>query len=78
MIDGLTGEQRVFFGWAQVWRTKSRDAEAIRRLAIDPHSPPEFRCNGVIRNMDAFYDAFEVGESDELYLEPQRRVRIWS
>jgi predicted metalloendopeptidase len=78
VIDGLTGEQRVFYGWAQVWRTKSRDAEAIRRLAIDPHSPPEFRCNGVIRNIDAFYDAFEVSESDELYLEPQRRVRIWS
>jgi putative endopeptidase len=78
VIDGLTGEQRVFFGWAQVWRTKSRDAEAIRRLAIDPHSPPEFRCNGVIRNMDAFYDAFEVGEDDELYLDPQRRVRIWN
>ncbi len=78
VIDGLTGEQRVFFGWAQVWRTKSRDAEAIRRLAIDPHSPPEFRCNGVIRNMDAFYNAFEVSESDALYLEPQRRVRIWN
>ncbi len=77
-IDGLTGEQRVFYGWAQVWRTKSRDAEAIRRLAVDPHSPPEFRCNGVIRNMDAFYDAFEVDEDDELYLEPQRRVRIWN
>jgi predicted metalloendopeptidase len=78
VIDGLTGEQRVFFGWAQVWRTKSRDAEAIRRLAIDPHSPPEFRCNGVIRNLDAFYDAFDVSESDELYLDPQRRVRIWN
>lgn len=78
VIDGLTGEQRVFFGWAQVWRTKSREAEAIRRLAIDPHSPPEFRCNGVVRNMDAFYEAFEVGESDELYLEPERRVRIWN
>ncbi|MDT5055352.1 MAG: putative endopeptidase [Mycobacterium sp.] len=78
VIDGLTGEQRVFFGWAQVWRTKSRDAEAIRRLAIDPHSPPEFRCNGVIRNLEAFYDAFEVSESDELYLDPQRRVRIWN
>jgi predicted metalloendopeptidase len=78
VIDGLTGQQRVFFGWAQVWRTKSRDAEAIRRLAIDPHSPPEFRCNGVIRNMDAFYEAFEVGQDDELYLEPQRRVRIWN
>ncbi len=78
VIDGLTGEQRVFFGWAQVWRTKSREAEAIRRLAVDPHSPPEFRCNGVIRNMDAFYDAFEVGEDDELYLEPERRVHIWN
>jgi putative endopeptidase len=78
VIDGLTGEQRVFFGWAQVWRTKSRDAESIRRLAIDPHSPPEFRCNGVIRNMDAFYDAFEVSKDDELYLEPERRVRIWN
>ncbi|OBI82071.1 M13 family metallopeptidase [Mycobacterium sp. E740] len=77
-IDGLTGEQRVFFGWAQVWRTKSRDAEAIRRLAIDPHSPPEFRCNGVIRNMDAFYAAFDVSENDALYLEPERRVRIWN
>ena len=78
VIDGLTGVQRVFFGWAQVWRTKSRDAEAIRRLAIDPHSPPEFRCNGVIRNIDAFYEAFDVEESDELYLEPAQRVRIWN
>ena len=78
VIDGLTGVQRVFFGWAQVWRTKSRDAEAIRRLAIDPHSPPEFRCNGVIRNIDAYYDAFEVSETDELYLDPERRVRIWN
>jgi predicted metalloendopeptidase len=78
VIDGLTGVQRVFFGWAQVWRTKSRDAEAIRRLATDPHSPPEFRCNGVVRNLDAFYEAFEVGDADELYLEPDRRVRIWN
>ena len=78
VIDGLTGEQRVFYGWAQVWRTKSRDAEAIRRLAVDPHSPPEFRCNGVIRNMDAFYDAFDVAEDDALFLDPRRRVRIWN
>ncbi|MGU3653802.1 M13 family metallopeptidase [Mycolicibacterium sp. A43C] len=77
VIDGLTGVQRVLFGWAQVWRTKSREAEAIRRLATDPHSPPEFRCNGVIRNIDAFYEAFEVDTDDELYLEPERRVRIW-
>ncbi|BBZ35889.1 M13 family metallopeptidase [Mycolicibacterium confluentis] len=78
VIDGLTGVQRVFFGWAQVWRTKSRDAESIRRLAVDPHSPPEFRCNGVIRNMDAFYEAFGVGPDDELFLEPEHRVRIWN
>jgi predicted metalloendopeptidase len=61
-----------------VWRTKSRDAEAIRRLATDPHSPPEFRCNGVIRNIDAYYDAFGVEPSDALYLEPAARVHIWS
>jgi putative endopeptidase len=78
VIDGLTGVQRVFYGWAQVWRTKSREAEAIRRLAVDPHSPPEFRCNGVIRNMDAFYDAFDVAEGDALYLAPTSRVKIWN
>jgi predicted metalloendopeptidase len=78
VIDGLTGVQRVFYGWAQVWRTKSRDAEAIRRLATDPHSPPEFRCNGVIRNIDAFYEAFGVTRDDALYLEPAQRVRIWN
>lgn len=78
VIDGLTGVQRVFFGWAQVWRTKSREAEAIRRLAVDPHSPPEFRCNGVVRNLDDFYEAFDVGADDGLYLEPERRVRIWN
>ncbi len=78
IIDGLSGLQRVFFGWAQVWRTKSRDAEAIRRLATDPHSPPEFRCNGVVRNVDAFYQAFDVAQSDALYLDPAQRVRIWN
>jgi predicted metalloendopeptidase len=78
VIDGLTGVQRVLFGWAQVWRTKSREAEAIRRLATDPHSPPEFRCNGVIRNLDVFYDAFDVSEDDALYLAPAERVRIWN
>jgi putative endopeptidase len=78
VIDGLTGVQRVFYGWAQVWRAKSRAAEAIRRLAVDPHSPPEFRCNGVLRNVDAFYDAFDVAEDDALFLEPGRRVRIWN
>lgn len=78
VIDGLTGEQRVLFGWAQVWRTKARAAEAVRRLAVDPHSPPEFRCNGVVRNIDAFYEAFDVSPDDALYLEPAQRVRIWN
>ncbi|GAC67095.1 M13 family metallopeptidase [Gordonia soli] len=77
VIDGLTGEQRVFFSWAQIWRTKTRDAEAIRRLSIDPHSPPEFRCNGVVRNIDAFYSAFDVSPGDSLYLDESDRVRIW-
>lgn len=78
VIDDLTGVQRVLFGWAQVWRTSSRDAEAIRRLSVDPHSPPEFRCNGVIRNLAAFYDAFEVTENDALYLDSDARVSIWN
>ncbi|MCF8605279.1 peptidase M13 [Gordonia sp. HY442] len=77
VIDDLTGEQRVFFSWAQIWRTKTRDAEAIRRLSIDPHSPPEFRCNGVVRNVDSFYSAFDVTPSDALYLDPAERVHIW-
>ncbi|MGO3328553.1 M13-type metalloendopeptidase, partial [Gordonia sp. (in: high G+C Gram-positive bacteria)] len=77
VIDDLTGEQRVFFSWAQIWRTKTRDAEAIRRLSIDPHSPPEFRCNGVVRNVDAFYSAFDVAPGDALYLDPDERVHIW-
>ncbi|MBH0781223.1 peptidase M13 [Nocardia sp. NEAU-351] len=77
VIDGLTGLQRVFFGWAQVWRTKARAEEAIRRLTVDPHSPPEFRCNAVVRNIDSFHEAFEVRPGDALYLEPAERVKIW-
>ncbi|MEU0542553.1 M13-type metalloendopeptidase [Nocardia sp. NPDC005978] len=77
VLDGLTGLQRVFFGWAQVWRTKARPEEAIRRLAVDPHSPPEFRCNGVVRNLDTFHTAFDVKPGDALYLDPEQRVKIW-
>jgi putative endopeptidase len=76
-IDGFTGPQRLFIGWAQVWRTKYRDAALSRRLATDPHSPPEFRCNGVIRNLTEFYDAFGVKEGDKLWLPAKDRVRIW-
>ena len=76
VIDGLTGAQRFFYGWAQCWMTITREAEAIRRLATDPHSPPEFRAN-VVRNLDEFYAAFDVTEGDALWLEPSERVRIW-
>jgi putative endopeptidase len=76
-IDGFTGPQRVFIGWAQVWRTKYRDAAMSRMLATNPHSPPEFRCNGVVRNLVEFYDAFGVKEGDKLWLPADQRVRIW-
>jgi putative endopeptidase len=75
-IDGLTGSQRVFLGWAQVWRMVVREAEQIRRLAIDPHSPPEFRAN-VVRNLDEFQDAFGVSKEDSMWLDEEARVRIW-
>ncbi|HCS61516.1 MAG TPA: peptidase M13 [Microbacterium sp.] len=77
VIDGLTGVQRLLLSWAQVWQQKSRDAETIRLLTIDPHSPNEFRCNQIVRNIDAFYDAFEVAASDALYLAHDQRVTIW-
>jgi putative endopeptidase len=76
-IDGLTGPQRLFIGWAQVWRANYRDAAMSRQLATNPHSPPEFRCNGVVRNLTEFYDAFGVKEGDKLWLPPKDRVRIW-
>lgn len=77
VIDGLTGAQRVLLGWAQVWQAKGRDEEIIRRIATDPHSPNEFRCNGVVRNVDEFYAAYDVQPGDALYLAPEERVRIW-
>ena len=76
-IDGLTGAQRFFLSWAQVWQQKARDEEVIRLLAIDPHSPSEFRCNQIVRNIDAFYEAFSVGEEDALWLDQRERVTIW-
>jgi putative endopeptidase len=76
-IDGLTGPQRLFIGWAQVWRGKYRDAAMSRQIATNPHSPPEFRCNGVVRNLAEFYQAFGVKEGDKLWLPAKGRVRIW-
>jgi putative endopeptidase len=77
VIDGLTGDQRFFLSYAHSWRNKNRPEEVRRRIAIDPHSPDEFRCNQIVRNVQEFYDAFDVTDKDELWLEPAERVRIW-
>ena len=76
-IDGLSAKQRLFLSWAQAWRTKGRDEMVLQRLATDPHSPPEFRCNQIVRNIDAFYEAFELSSSDKLWLDQAQRVSIW-
>ena len=77
VIDGLTGDQRFFLGWSQVWRSKIRDEETKRLLTIDPHSPARFRANGAAVNVDAFYDAFDVKEGNGMWLPPEDRVKIW-
>jgi len=73
---GLTGDQRFFVGWALAWPFVARPSEAIRRLTIDPHSPAEFRTN-VVRNIDAFHEAFATEPGDGLWLEPDERIAIW-
>jgi predicted metalloendopeptidase len=77
LIDGFSGTQRFFLGWAQVWRRKHRDDDVRMRLVMDPHSPEEFRCNGVVTNLDAFQEAFALGAGDRLYRSPGERVKIW-
>ena len=77
VIDGMTGEQRFFHGWAQVWRGLIRDQRLRNQIMTDPHSPSEFRVNAVVRNIDAWYEAFDVKPGDRLYLPPEQRVRIW-
>lgn len=77
VIDGFTGAQRLFLGWAQVWRGKIREDALRARLLSDPHSPAEYRVIGPLRNVDAFYQAFEVEPGDEMYLTPEDRVKIW-
>ena len=77
IIDGITGPQRFFYSWARAWRTATRPQFARQMLAIDPHSPAEFRCNQVLRNLDTFVEAFDVTPSDEMWLEPSQRVTIW-
>lgn len=77
VIDGFTGDQRFFLGYAQTWRGKSRDDAIRQQVATDPHSPRQFRIDGVVRNMDAWYAAFSVQPGSRLYLSPDQRARIW-
>ncbi|MYM97183.1 M13 family metallopeptidase [Duganella vulcania] len=77
VIDGLTGDQRFYMGFAQVWRLKMREAQQIVQLKTDPHSPGQFRANGPMRNQPGFYDAFNVKPGDKMYLEPKDRVIMW-
>ena len=77
VIDGLTGDQRFFIAWAQVWRAQSREDAMRQRIRLGPHSLEQFRTNGVVRNMDAWYDAFGITADDPMYLPPEQRVRIW-
>ena len=77
LLAGLSGDQRFFLSWAQVWREKQRDEDLRSQVTSDPHSPAGFRINGVVRNIDAWYAAFDVRTGEKLYLPPQERVRIW-
>ena len=77
VIDGFSGEQRLLLSWAQIWRAKVRPEEMRRRIATDPHSPAEFRCNQIVKNFTPFYEAFGVTEKDALWLDEQSRVQIW-
>jgi len=77
VIDGLTGDQRVFLGWAQVWREKIRDEALRQQVVTDPHSPAYYRVNGTIRNIPGWYEAWDVKAGDKLYVAPEDRVRIW-
>lgn len=77
MIDGMSGDQRFFMGWGQIWRRLYREPELRKRLVQDPHSPSEYRCNGILSNMDAFYECFGIKPGDPMYIAPENRVRIW-
>ena len=77
VVDGLTGAQRFFYAWAQSWRSRARSEDVALRIAVDPHSPPELRCNQIVRNINEFYDAFSLDDGDRLWLEPSARVTIW-
>ena len=77
VIDGFSGEQRLFISFAQIWRDKVRDAARVERLKVDPHSPGQFRANGTLRNQNAFDEAFGVKPGDAMYLPPEQRISLW-
>jgi predicted metalloendopeptidase len=77
VIDGFNGEQRFFLGWAQIWRGIYRDDALRQMLLTDPHSPGQYRVNGVVRNMPEFYEAFGVKQGDASWLPPEQRVKVW-
>ncbi len=77
VIDGFSGEQRLLLRWAEVWRGKTRDEYLRQTLFLNQHAPPEYRANGAVVNLDAFYQAFNVQPGDKLYRAPEKRVRIW-
>lgn len=76
VIDGMTGDQRFFLGWAQVWRRNYREANLRQRLVTDPHAPSQYRAD-IVRNFDAWYDAFKPAPDGKLSLKPEDRVKIW-
>ena len=77
VIDGLTGDQRFFLSFAQMNRTLRREEALRNQILTDPHSPDQYRVNGIVRNVDAWYEAFNVTPGDDLYLPPEERVHIW-
>ena len=76
-VDGVSAIQRLILAYAQIWRSKARTQTAKMLLSIDPHSPSEFRCNGTVRNVDEYHEAFGVQPGDDMWLAPEERVRIW-
>jgi putative endopeptidase len=77
VLDGFTGDQRFFLGWAQAWREMVRDEALRNQVMSNPHSPAVFRVDGVVRNMDPWYSAFDVKPEDKMFLAPEQRVKIW-
>ena len=77
MIDGLTGDQRFFIAYGYSWQTKTRDGALRAQLLTNEHSPAKYRVNGVVRNVDAWYKAFNVQPGDKMYLPPEQRVHVW-